>query len=200
MVHRPGGARMSDGSFDTGATAVDLARPHVRQLEHRRRYAARLHGHEQLLNSLPCVRLASRARRRVRGASTPDADRTRHRHIVEAFLAASRAGDFDALVALLDPDIVFRTDAQGVRMHAPSELRGAEAVAGMFKGRALAAVPGFIDGEVGVLVPVKGRMLLVFDLRFGDGRITSIEVIAEREVLAGLALTSIDGGDPLAAS
>jgi RNA polymerase sigma-70 factor (ECF subfamily) len=137
--------------------------------------------------------LASRARRRVRGASASDTDRTRHRAIVEAFLAASKAGDFDALVALLDPDVVFRTDAQGVRMGSPAELHGALNVAAMFKGRAQAALPGLIDDEVGVIVPVKGRMLLVFDLRFADGKISSIDVVAERDALAVLELKSIDG-------
>jgi len=142
--------------------------------------------------------LASRARRRVRGASANHADRARHREIVEAFLAASKAGDFDALVAILDPDVVFRTDAQGVRMGAPAELHGAADVAGMFNGRAKAAVAGLIDGEVGVLVPIKGRMLLVFELRFGDGKIASIDAVAEREALGALELKSMDGGDPLA--
>lgn len=142
--------------------------------------------------------LASRARRRVRGASANHADRARHREIVEAFLAASKAGDFAALVAILDPDVVFRTDAQGVRMGAPAELHGAVDVAGMFNGRAKAAVPGLIDGDVGVLVPIKGRMLLVFELRFGDGKITTIDAVAERDALGALELKSIDGGDPLA--
>jgi RNA polymerase sigma-70 factor, ECF subfamily len=142
--------------------------------------------------------LASRARRRVRGASASQADRARHREIVEAFLAASKAGDFDALVAILDPDVVYRTDEQGVKMGAPAELRGARDVAEMFKGRAKAAVAGLIDGEVGVLVPIKGRMLLVFELRFGDGKITGIDAVAERDALGVLELKSIDGGDPLA--
>ncbi len=142
--------------------------------------------------------LASRARRRVRGASASDTDRTRHRAIVEAFLAASKAGDFEALVAILDPDVLLRSDAQGVRMGAPSELRGAVEVAEIFKGRAKAAVPGLIDGDVGVLVPIKGRMLLVFEVRFGGGKITGIEVVAERDALDVLELTSLDGGDPYA--
>jgi RNA polymerase sigma-70 factor (ECF subfamily) len=142
--------------------------------------------------------LASRARRRVRGASAHHADRARHREIVEAFLAASKAGDFDALVAILDPDVVFRTGAMGVKMGAPAELRGARDVAEMFKGRAQAAVPGLIDGEVGVLVPIKGRMLLVFELRFGEGKITAMEAVAERDALGAMELKAIDGGDPLA--
>lgn len=144
--------------------------------------------------------LASRARRRVRGASTSDVDRTRQREVVEAFVAASKAGDFEALVAVLDPDIVARCDAQAIRMGGPAEAHGAATVAGFFKGRAQAAVPGLIDGEVGILVPVKGRMLLVLALTFAGGKIAAIDAIADRDELAALDLTRIDGGDPLEAS
>ncbi|HEY4216715.1 MAG TPA: sigma-70 family RNA polymerase sigma factor [Gemmatimonadaceae bacterium] len=144
--------------------------------------------------------LASRARRRVRGASASDTDRARHREVVEAFLAASKVGDFEALVAILDPDVVLRSDAQGVRMGGPTEIRGAAAVAELFKGRAQAAVPGLVDGEVGVLIPIKGRMLLVFDVRFDGGKISGIDVVADRDALGALELRSIDGGDPLAGS
>ena len=131
--------------------------------------------------------LASRARRRVRGASAPERD-ARKRAIVEAFLAASRAGDLEGLVAVLDPDVVVRSDAAAIKLGGPAELRGARAVATSFKGRARAAVPGLIDGETGVLVPVKGRMLLVLLLEFADGRITSIDAVADRETLDGMEL------------
>jgi RNA polymerase sigma-70 factor (ECF subfamily) len=136
----------------------------------------------------------------VRGASASAADRARHRAIVEAFLAASKAGDFEALVSILDPDVVMRTDAQGVRMGGPAELRGAANVAAIFNGRARAALPGLVDGGVGVIVPIKGRMLLVFDLRFHDGRISAIDVVADRDALAALEVQSIEGGDALAGS
>lgn len=141
--------------------------------------------------------LASRARRRVRGASTSDVDRGRHTRIVEAFIAAARAGDFETLVAVLDPDVVLRSDTQGVRMGGPAEARGAATVGGYFNGRAQAAVAGLIDGEVGILVPVKGRMLLVLALSFDDGKITAMEAIADRDALAALELTTVDGGNPL---
>jgi RNA polymerase sigma-70 factor, ECF subfamily len=146
--------------------------------------------------------LASRARRRVRGGNptTGDVDQEKRRQIVEAFLAASKAGDFEALVAVLDPDVVFHSDAMGVRMGGAAELRGADAVARTFAGRAKAAVPGYIDGDVGILVPVKGRMLLVLELQFRGGRIAAVDAVADRDTLAGLELLSIDGGDPLAAS
>jgi RNA polymerase sigma-70 factor (ECF subfamily) len=138
--------------------------------------------------------LASRARRRVRGASTSDVDRSGKREIVEAFLAAAKAGDFEGLVAVLDPDIVFRSDAQGVRMGGPAEVHGAAAVAKFFDGRAQAALPGLIDGEVGILVRVKGRMLLVLGLTFGGGRITAIDAVADRTTLASMVLEEL-GGD-----
>ena len=141
--------------------------------------------------------LASRARRRVRGASTSDVDRSRKREVVEAFIAAAKAGDFEALVAVLDPDVVFRSDAQGIRMGGPAEVHGAAAVAGFFMGRAQAAVAGLIDGEVGILVPVKGRMLLVVALTFGGGKITAVHAVANRDTLASMALEDF-GGDSAA--
>ncbi|MDP2584922.1 MAG: sigma-70 family RNA polymerase sigma factor [Candidatus Palauibacterales bacterium] len=136
--------------------------------------------------------LASRARRRVRGADASDLDRSRRREVVEAFIAAARAGDFEALVAVLDPDVVFRGDSRAVRMGGPAEVRGAGVVAEFFDGRADAAVPGLIDGEVGILVPVKGRMLLVLRLAFGEGRITGLEAVADRDALASLELEQLD--------
>jgi RNA polymerase sigma-70 factor (ECF subfamily) len=137
--------------------------------------------------------LASRARRRVRGAPTSDLDRSRKREVVEAFIAAAKGGDFEALVAVLDPDVVFRCDAQAIRMGGPAEVHGPTPVAEFFKGRAAAAVPGLIDGEVGILVPVKGRMLLVLGLAFGGGRITAIDAVADRDRLASLALEELVG-------
>lgn len=138
--------------------------------------------------------LASRARRRVRGASASAADRARKREIVEAFIAAIKAGDFQALVAVLDPDVVFRCDAQAIRMGGPAEVHGVAAVGEFFRGRAQAAVAGLIDGEVGILVPVKGRMLLVLALTFGGGKITGLRAVADRDALAAMALEEL-GGD-----
>src|SRR6266852_2902561 len=81
--------------------------------------------------------LASRARRRVRGAATvPDAELSRQREVVDAFLAAARGGEFDALLALLDPDVVFRADRAAVAAGSSGEVRGASAVARLFSGRA----------------------------------------------------------------
>ncbi len=136
--------------------------------------------------------LASRARRRIQGASPSDLDRHRKREVVEAFIAAAKAGDFEALVAVLDPDVVFRCDAQGIRMGGPAEHQGAGGVAEFFIGRASAAVPGLIDGEVGILVPVKGRMLLVVKLAIVGGRITALDAVADRDALAALALEELE--------
>jgi RNA polymerase sigma factor (sigma-70 family) len=138
--------------------------------------------------------LASRARRRVRGAPTSGVDRRREREVVEAFIAAVKVGDFETLVNVLDPGVVFRCDPMAIRMGGPAEVHGLEAVAGFFKGRAEAAVAGLIDGEVGILVPVKGRMLLVLEVAFGGGKITGLNAVADRDALAAMALEQFAGG------
>jgi RNA polymerase sigma-70 factor (ECF subfamily) len=135
--------------------------------------------------------LASRARRRVQGASTSEIDRSRKREVAEAFIAAARDGDFEALVAVLDPEVVLRSDAEAVRRGGPAELRGGVAVAGFFNGRAKAAVPGLIDGEFGVLVPVEGRMLFVLELTFSGGKITAIDAVANRDTIDALELVQL---------
>src|SRR5438874_1472208 len=106
--------------------------------------------------------LASRARRRVQGAAMDsDVDLTPQREVVDAFLAASRAGDFNALLAVLDPDVVFRADRAAVPVGASTEDRGAPAVAKQFLGRAQLARPALVNGVVGVVVAPRGRLLLV---------------------------------------
>src|SRR5437667_6879574 len=93
--------------------------------------------------------LASRARRRVQGAATDsDVDLTRQREVVDAFLAASRSGDFDALLAVLDPDAVLRADQAAVHMGASEEVRGALAMAKQFSGRARAAKLALVNGAI----------------------------------------------------
>ena len=137
--------------------------------------------------------LASRARRRVRGEATPDElDFDRKREIVEAFLAASRAGDFEALLAVLDPDVVFRADRAAVQLGAQPETRGAAAVAAVYKGRARAARLGLIDGALGVIVAPRGRLLLVLNVTIKDGKIAAIEAVAEPECLRGLELSDLE--------
>jgi RNA polymerase sigma-70 factor, ECF subfamily len=132
--------------------------------------------------------LASRARRRVQGASVPEADRRRQREIVDAFLAASRGGDFSALVELLHPDVVLRADAAAVSAGADEEVRGAAAVAQTFSGRAKVAQLALVNGWVGAVWAQGGRPQVVFDFRIADGRVASIELIADPEHLRSLDL------------
>jgi RNA polymerase sigma factor (sigma-70 family) len=144
-------------------------------------------------SSTAAKQLASRARRKVRGTdAAPDADPARQRQVVDAFLAASRGGDFDALVGLLDPDVVLEADAAAVRMGSPAEVRGALAVAGTFSGRALAARPALIDGVVGVVWAVSGRPKVAWDLTISDGRIVHIDMLAARDSLDDLDLAILD--------
>lgn len=134
--------------------------------------------------------LASRARRRVRGGDIPAAELPKQRRVVEAFLAASRANDLEALVAVLDPDVVFRGDASAVRMGGPPEIRGAAAVARVFAGRAQAARAAIVDGTLGLVVAPGGRLILVLGLSIANGRITGINAIADRETLERLELAA----------
>jgi RNA polymerase sigma factor (sigma-70 family) len=137
--------------------------------------------------------LASRARRRVQGAQpASDADLTRQREVVDAFLAASRNGDFDALLAVLDPDVVFRADPVAVRMGGHAEVRGAAAVAETFKGRAQAAKPALVDGEIGIAVAFGGRLRIVLVLTMTDGKIAEINAIADPERLGQFDVTALD--------
>jgi RNA polymerase sigma factor (sigma-70 family) len=133
--------------------------------------------------------LASRARRRVRGAPTSgDADLARQREVVDAFLAASRAGDFDALLTVLDPDVVFRADRTGASAGGSREVRGAPAVAKQFSGRAQLARPALVNGAVGVVVAPRGRLLLVLGLTITRGKIVAIDVVGDPERLRQLDL------------
>ena len=137
--------------------------------------------------------LASRARRRVQGATTvPEADPTRQREVVTAFLAASRGGDFDALLALLDPDVVLRADDEAVRVGASRQVRGAMAVARTFAGRARVAQPALVNGAAGAVWVHGGRPRVVFGFTITGGRIVGIELIADPERLRQLELAILD--------
>jgi RNA polymerase sigma-70 factor (ECF subfamily) len=142
--------------------------------------------------------LASRARRRLQGApATPETDRARRREVVSAFLAASRGGDFQALLALLDPAVVLRADASAVaaslaRMGdtpplAP-EIHGPEAVAKVFNGRARMAQPALVDGDPGLAFIFGGQTRMVLDFLIEDGRITEISMVADATSLARIAV------------
>jgi ketosteroid isomerase-like protein len=137
--------------------------------------------------------LASRARRRVQGATVADnADLTRQRKVVDAFLAASRNGDLNAIIAVLDPDVVFRADRVATQMGGAEELRGAAAVASTFKGRAQAAKPALVNSGIGVAVILGGQLRIVLRLTFANGRITEIEAVADPERLRALDPTVLD--------
>src|SRR5215208_6165097 len=128
--------------------------------------------------------LASRARHKVQGkGAAPEADPARQRKVVDAFLAASRTGDFEALVALLDPDIVLLADPAAVEMGSPEETQGAAAVAGTFSGRALAAQPALIDGAVGIVWAVGGRTKVAWDFTIRDGKVVHIDMLAASDTL-----------------
>ncbi len=131
--------------------------------------------------------LASRARRRVQGAEAASgADRGRKREIVSAFLAASREGSFDALLALLDPDVVLRSDGAAVQTGAASLLRGAPAVAETFKGRARAARLALLDGAPGAVWVAGGQTRVAFAFTLREGKIVEIEILADPELLAAM--------------
>jgi RNA polymerase sigma factor (sigma-70 family) len=138
--------------------------------------------------------LASRARRRVRGAeAAPDADHARQRAVVDAFLAAARGGDFQALLAVLDPDVVLRSDQAAVQVGASGELHGAAVVADTFAGRARAARPALIDGAAGLVWTPGGVPRVVFGFTIAGGRIVAIDVVADPERLSRLQVALLDG-------
>jgi RNA polymerase sigma factor (sigma-70 family) len=139
--------------------------------------------------SEPATRqLASRARRRVREATKgQDTDLATSRAVVDAFLAASRDGNFAALLTLLDPDVVLRADRAAVSMGAPEEVRGAVAVAKQVAGRVRGLQVALVNGAMGA-VAKRGQQILVFHLRITGGTIAAINVIADREHLRQLDL------------
>jgi RNA polymerase sigma factor (sigma-70 family) len=136
--------------------------------------------------------LASRARRRVRQAApVPDADRARQRAVVDAFLAAARGGDVDALLAVLDPDVVVRADRGPVPAGASRQVRGARAAAEQalaFSLRARLARPALVNGAAGLVVAAQGRPLSVMGFTVAGGRIVEIDILADPERLRRLGL------------
>jgi RNA polymerase sigma factor (sigma-70 family) len=132
--------------------------------------------------------LASRARRRVQGAPAPDAGLGHKRRIVDAFIRASRDGDFEGLLAVLDPDVVVRADAAVQRLGSLAEIRGAQAVAQAFKGRARAARTALVDGEPGAAVILGGQLRIAMRISFAGDRIAAIEAVADEEALAQIDL------------
>ncbi len=138
--------------------------------------------------------LASRARRRVResGKSAVGSGQLAvggQLAVVEAFLAAARGGDLRALVALLDPDVVMRSDAAAVRMGAQAEVRGPAAVAEQFAGRAKVARPALVDGAVGLVWAPGGQTRVYFAITIVERRIAGIELVADPERLGWLEVS-----------
>jgi len=138
--------------------------------------------------------LASRARRRVQLATpTPDADVTRQREVVDAFFAAARGGDFDALLTLLDPDVVMRADAGP---ESSLVVRGAAAVAGralMFARPTATVRAALVNGAAGVVVTVDGRPIAVMAFTVKYGRIVAIDSLADPDRLSRIQLAGLEG-------
>ena len=144
-------------------------------------------------SSTAARQFASRARHRVQApGTTADAERTIQRTVVRAFLAASRNGDFEALVELLDPDAVIRADSVAVQAGASSEVRGAAAVAATFSGRTRAAKLVLLDGFAGAVWAPVGRPRVVFGFAIQEGKIVEIELLADPEQLRRLDLATAD--------
>jgi RNA polymerase sigma-70 factor (ECF subfamily) len=136
--------------------------------------------------------LASRARRRVKGAHipAPDPDLARQRKVVDAFFRAARGGEFDSLVALLDPNVVLRSDYGGRRPAAPKVIHGAAAVAGQALIGALPGAelhPALVNGTAGVVITVHGRPYAVMGFTVARGKISEIDAIADPERVGRIA-------------
>jgi len=141
--------------------------------------------------------LASRARRRVQGAPEPDPDVSRQREIVDAFLAAARGGNFEALVSVLDPDVVLRAD-RGAPAGGSGEIRGAANVANQALTFSRLGAGGgvihraLVNGAAGVVSVRDGRPFSVLGFTVAGGRIVEIDILADPERLARLDLTVLD--------
>ncbi len=138
--------------------------------------------------------LASRARRRVKGlAPAPDPDVLRQRQVVDAFQAASRAGDFEALVSVLDPDVVFRIDSGGTGPNARPPMIGAAAVAERLLARgarfAPHARPAIVNGTAGLIVPADVGLRAVIGFTVFGGKVAAIDLITDRKKLRGLRVS-----------
>ncbi|CAL9275223.1 hypothetical protein SROCM77S_04365 [Streptomyces rochei] len=151
-----------------------------------------------MLDKTPAAtrQLASRARRRVRGVPAPEADPPRRRRAVDAYLAATRGGHFEALVSLLHPDVVLRADAAVVPTPEPFVVTGVEPVArGAMASMARARFTGvvLVDGRIGLAMAERGRLRVVLRFTFADdGLITGIDVIAEPDRLGELRISVMD--------
>jgi RNA polymerase sigma-70 factor (ECF subfamily) len=144
--------------------------------------------------STPATRkLASRARARVQHRDAGgQADRLRQAALVDAFLAAARKGDFDALLAVLDPDVVLRADEQAVTLGVAAETRGLEEV-GAFLRHARGATPALLDGAAAVVWIYRGELKVVYHFTTDADRITAVDLIADPDRLRDLDLVILEG-------
>jgi RNA polymerase sigma factor (sigma-70 family) len=151
-----------------------------------------------LLDRSPAAarQLASRARRRVRGAApAPDPDLAHQRAVVDAFFAAARDGDFDALLAVLDPEVVLRADGGTARARQSVVIHGAREVAAQAAiGARLAPFvrPALVNGTAGAVVVAGGRLLSVMAFTVANGKVAAIDVLFDPDRLAGLDLAVLD--------
>jgi RNA polymerase sigma factor (sigma-70 family) len=139
--------------------------------------------------------LASRARRRVQAAPVPDTDVDRQREVVDAFFAAARGGDFDALVAVLDPDVVLRSDGGALRPNASVALRGAAAVAAQaltFAHLSPFVRPALVNGAAGVVVAPDGQPVSVMAFTVTRGKIVAIDSLTDPDRLRQIDLAVLD--------
>ncbi|TLF81190.1 sigma-70 family RNA polymerase sigma factor [Nocardia cyriacigeorgica] len=135
-------------------------------------------------------RIASRARTRVRGnAESSSDDRMRRYRAVEVFLGAAQNGEFEALLAMLDPDATYRTDEAARLLGAGMDLEGSRAIAEAFCGKAQPARVIFLDGEPGLVLAPRGTLMLVMIVSFASERIIGIDAVADRDRLSRMALT-----------
>jgi RNA polymerase sigma-70 factor (ECF subfamily) len=136
-----------------------------------------------------CRQLASRARRRVRTAEDPSADPQRQRDVVDAFLEASRKGDFQTLLSLLSPDVELIADAAAVAIGAPERKDGPYDVATRFSGGAQSARTAILDGLAGLVWAQAGRPKVAFDFTIVAGKVTRIDMIGDEDVLGEMNIT-----------
>ena len=146
--------------------------------------------------------LASRARRRIRGASTPKEDIERQKEVVSAFLAASREGNFEALIKVLHPDVILRADETAIKISesrkskgAPQfqhEIRGAKNVADTFKGKAAAAQLALVNGMAGATWAPGGKPVVAFFFSLKGGTISAIDIVMDPQKLSAIEIEMLD--------
>jgi RNA polymerase sigma factor (sigma-70 family) len=144
----------------------------------------------EIIGASPAVarQLASRARRRIQGTDHEISDKSGQRRVVAAFLAASRGGDFAALLELLDPSVVLRADPAAVAMGVSARVSGPSDVAGVFNGRAKALRTALLDGQPGLVWALRGEPKVAFVFTVVDGSVTGIEQIADPATLTALEI------------